>query len=95
MSHDSNTYDGQEAYVDLVFESSVGNTLLESISEISSKLMPAIHVQAKNKKGIDDNDIEGALQLAGTEGYEKQINIIINMTQEFCSETKNMLTKKA
>ena len=50
--------------------------------------MLVIHVQAKNKKGIDDNDIEGALQLAGTEGYEKQINILINTTSEFSSEVK-------
>ena len=83
-----NVYDGHGADVDLVFESFASNTLLESISKISSDLVPVIHVQAKNKKGIDDNDIEGALQLAGTEGYEKQINILINTTSEFSSEVK-------
>jgi len=94
----SNIYDGQGADVDLVFESFTGNTLLKSISELSSELsrelVPVIHVQAKNKRGIDDNDIEGAFQLVRTEGYEKQINILINMTQEFSGETKKYAAEK-
>ena len=67
---------------------------LKSISEISSDLVPVIHVQAKNKSGIDYNDIEGAFQLVRTEGYAKQINILINTTQEFSYEAKKYAAEK-
>ncbi|MBQ6002367.1 MAG: restriction endonuclease, partial [Synergistaceae bacterium] len=68
--------------------------LLESISKISSDIVPVIHVQAKNKSGIDDSDIDGALQLVKAEGYEKAINILINTTQKFSNEAKKYADEK-
>ena len=83
-----NQFDGQGADVDLVFESFIKNTLMENISSISNELIPVIHIQAKNKKGFDIRDIEGALQLTKVENYRSVINILINTTKEFSAETK-------
>lgn len=91
-----NQCSGQGDDVDLVFEAFTGNTLLESISDIASDIVtPLIHVQAKNKSGIDDNDIDGALQLVKAEGYEKAINILINTTQKFSNEAKKYADEKS
>ncbi len=80
--------------VDLTFSSYARDTLMYDIMAMSETEKTEIRVQLKNKKGNDTNDMEGILQLEATQGYEKVINILINLTEEYSDEAKRAAQEK-
>jgi len=91
----NNRYDRKGGDVDLVFEAFVPNTFMADIFSFSNNAhMPEIRIQAKNKTGIDDGDIEGVEQLIKMEGHEAAINILINTTREFSERAKSLAAEK-
>lgn len=87
-----NRYDGDGGDVDIIFEAYNRNTLMHNIYEICELESPRIHVQAKKKKGIDLDDIDGVKQLIkmrDDEDIEKNsIYILISLVDYFTEDTK-------
>lgn len=86
-----NRFDKQGGDIDLLFNCFSSNTLMGDIITMSHEsFSPDIRVQAKKKKGKDSFDIEGVLQLQKSEGYQKAINILINLTSDFSEEARQL-----
>ena len=66
-------------------------TLIGDIYELTGKtIAPDIHIQAKKKTGKDTDDIKGIEQLLERQKDtgEKNILIVINLTDEFSEEAQ-------
>lgn len=88
----NNRYDRDGGDIDIIFEAYNRNTLMHNIYEICELESPHIHVQAKKKKGIDLDDINGVKQLIkmrDDEVIEKNsIYILISLVDYFTEDTK-------
>lgn len=91
----NNRYDKRGGDIDLVFSSFQPNTLVGDMFSISQNVdMPEIRVQLKNKKGVDDNDVEGVEQLVCMSGANESINILINTTLGYSPIAKEAAAEK-
>ena len=90
----NNRFDKKGGDIDIVFDSFVPNTFMADILSFSQNVqMPEIRIQAKNKNGVDEGDIEGVKQLIKMEGHETAINILINTTKQFSNDAKTLAAK--
>lgn len=86
----ANWYDKEGGDIDIVFETFGGTSLMGNIYDISDLPTPRILVQAKNKKLVDADAVDGVNQLIKMDQDQIEeknaIKILINLTDEFPPE---------
>ena len=90
---DSHVYDGEGGDIDILLRPLNDKTLLGDIYELTDRtIAPAVHIQAKKKTGNDRDDVEGVNQLLKMEeeSGEKNILILINLTEKYSKEAKKL-----
>ena len=88
-----NSYDREGGDIDIILSPYNDKTLLNDIYELTDKsIAPSIHIQAKKKTGKDSDDIKGVEQLVKKQedSGEKNILIVINLTDEFSEKAKQL-----
>lgn len=88
-----NSFDREGGDIDIILSPYNDKSLLNDIYELTdNNAVPDIHIQAKKKTGDDFDDIKGVEQLLKKEedAGEKNILIVINLTDKFSEKAKQL-----
>ena len=89
-----NHYDREGGDIDIVFNFT-SSSFMSDLINLSSTVaeLPEIRVQAKKKRGKDTGDDLGVKQLLKMQDGKNALNILINTTDEFSDEARELANK--
>ena len=93
----NNCYDGEGGDVDLVFKAFSEQSLMYDIyTKYEDEIMPEIYIQAKKKRGHDNNDVAGVKQLVqmAKKDEKTKVLILINLTDKFSVEAQELADRE-
>lgn len=93
----NNCYDGEGGDVDLVFKAFSERSLMYDIyTKYEDEIMPEIYIQAKKKRGHDNNDVAGVKQLVqmAKKDEKTKVLILINLTDKFSVEAQELADRE-